>query len=104
VPAGQVVITGGVVSATVTVAVQVAKPAEFSAVKVTVTTPGPTIVPAVGDWLTVTEQPVVTMLPTIFGMAASQFEFTDMVLFDAQVVIVGGSGATTVTVKLQVGP
>lgn len=47
--AGQVVITGGVVSATVTVAVHVASPAEFSAVKVTVTLPGVTIVPAAGD-------------------------------------------------------
>jgi len=37
-------------------------------------------------------------------MAASQFAFTEMVLFAAQVVIVGGADATTVTVKLQLGP
>jgi hypothetical protein len=102
--AGQVEITGGVVSATVTVAVHVADPAEFSAVKVTVTLPGPTIVPAAGDWVTVTEQPVVVTSPTIFGMVPSQFAFTETVLFAAQAVIVGGAGATTVTVKPQVGP
>jgi len=37
-------------------------------------------------------------------MAASQFAFTERVLFEAQAVIVGGDDATTVTVKLQVGP
>ena len=96
--------TGGVLSTTVTVAVQVASPAEFSAVNVTVTAPGPTIVPAPGDWVTVTEQPVVTISPTIFGIVASQLEFTEMVLFEAHVVMVGGAGARTVTVKLQLGP
>jgi hypothetical protein len=37
-------------------------------------------------------------------MAASQFASTEMVLFEAQVVIIGGAGAETVTVKLQLGP
>jgi len=56
----QVVITGGVFSRTDTVDVHVASPAEFSAVIVTTVSPIPTVVPAAGDWVTVTEQPVVT--------------------------------------------
>lgn len=105
-------ITGGVLSTTVTVAVQVGQVegtasgshAEFSAVNVTVYVPGPTIVPAFGDWLTVTEQPVVWTSLIMFGIDASQLAFTEMVLFEAHDVIVGGAGAITVTWKLQLGP
>jgi hypothetical protein len=99
-----VVITGGVLSTTATVAVQVVSPAEFSAVIVTVTLPGPTIVPAAGDCERVTEQPVVTTSPTRFGMAASQFALTATVLFEAQVVIVGADGEFTVTLNVQLEP
>jgi hypothetical protein len=65
--------------------------------------PGPTIVPAAGDWLTVTEQPVVWTSPVILGIVASQFAFTEMVLLAAQAVIVGGD-EVTVTVNVQLGP
>jgi len=37
-------------------------------------------------------------------MAASQFAFTETVLFEAHCVMVGGFAATTVTVKLHVAP
>ena len=97
------VITGAVESAsvTVTVAVQVAWPAEFSAVIVTVTVPAPTGLPAGGSWETA-EQPVATTSLTRFGMTAPQVP--EIVLLDAQVVIVGGAAAVTVTVKSQPGP
>jgi hypothetical protein len=98
------VITGGVLSTTVTVAVQVASPAAFSAVIVTVTLPGLTTVPAAGDCESVTEQPVATTSPTRFGMVASQFALTDTVLFEAQVVIVGADAGFTVTLNVQLEP
>ena len=91
-------------STTVTVAVQEASPAEFSAVRVTVTDPAPTIVPAAGDWETITLHPVATTSLVKSGMTASQFASTVIVLFEAQVVIVGAAGAITVTVKPQVSP
>jgi len=108
--AGPVIVTTGE-GPTTTVAVQLAEPAAFSAVIVTVYVPGPTIVPPAGDWETVTLQPVATTspvlvvpLPTMFGIAAWQLESTGTVLLEAQVVIVGAAAGTTVTVKLQLAP
>src|SRR5713226_9658362 len=62
------------------------------------------MVPAAGDCETVTLHPLATTSGTRFGMAASQSEFAVTVLSVAQVVIVGVAEATTVTVKLQLGP
>jgi hypothetical protein len=49
-------------------------------------------------------QPVATTSLVRFGITASHNEFTDRVLFVAQVVIVGAAGASTVTVKSQIAP
>ena len=94
------VITGGVFSTTDTIAVQVASPAVFSALMVTVTGPVPTRLPATGDWVMVTEQPVATTSPTRLGMTPSH-AFALTVLFVAHVVIVGALAGITVTVKSQ---
>jgi hypothetical protein len=100
------VITGAVGSTpvTVTVAVQVAWPAAFSAVIVTVTLPAPTRLPAAGDWETCVEQPVATTSATRFGMAATQAPFAEIVLSVAQVVIAGALGGRTLTVNWQSAP
>jgi len=104
-PAGQVIV-GTVVSWIVTDTVQSLDwPVESSAVISTVTSPGPTMFPAAGDWvIDKALQPVATTSPTRFGMAASQFSFTDRVLLEAQVVIVGGAAARTVTANMQLSP
>lgn len=87
-----------------TLAVQVTAPAEFSAVIVTVTGPGGTMAPAAGDCERVTLQPVAKTSLSRLGMTASQFAFAVIVLFAAQVVMIGGLAGVTVTVKLQVAP
>ena len=88
----------------VTVAVQESSPPEFSAVRVTVTAPGGTTLPAAGDCETVTLHPLAWTSGTRLGMTASQFEFAVRILSVAQVVMCGAAAAVTVTVKSHCGP
>jgi len=96
-------VNGGV-STTVKVTVQVTDPAEFSAVIVTVCAPTSSGVPAAGDCVTTTAQPVVVTSLTKFGVGAEQSETADRVLSVAQWVIVGGVELITVTTKLHDAP
>ena len=102
--AAQAVMTGAVVSTTVTVAVQVVVlPAASAAVRVTVLAPRTAAEPASGDCVTVTEPllSLATTWPTRFGMATEQLAPASSVVDDAQVVMFGAVVSTTVKVVTQ---
>src|SRR5438045_2802584 len=75
-------------------------------VMVTVVLPRPTIVPAAGDWLMVSDADGVQLSlavtsPVRLGKAIWLAPLADCVRFGAQAVIVGACASSTVTVKAQ---
>jgi hypothetical protein len=105
-PAGQPLITGGVLSETVNVVEQVLLLFAASvAVIVTVVTPKPTETPASGDWVIVTvplQLSVATVPEVKLGTRAEQVAPAEAVCAGAQVVITGGVLSETVNVVEQV--
>src|SRR6266851_3612833 len=100
-------ITGGVLSVTVKVAVQVDSLFAASATcNVTVVTPRPTNVPASGVWVTASGadplQSVATRPVVKLGNAAWQTPSAKALWLEAQVVIIGGVLSVTVKVAVQV--
>src|SRR5881296_2706149 len=104
----QVVITGGMLSVTVKVAVQVDSLVAASLTcKVTVVTPRPTSVPAAGVWVICSGADPLQSLATRpllvkSGSGAWQTPSANALWLEAQVVITGGMLSVTVKVAVQV--
>ena len=100
----QVVMTGAVVSTTVIVALHVELLPEASvAVIVTTVAPVDRLVPAAGDWVTVTTHAsLVNTLVVRSGTRAEQFASATSVCEEPQVVMLGAVVSTTVIVALHV--